>query len=582
MNKFANDTQHNTSLLASHIPTKESITFIVTPNGHLKSEDSHDENATYDYSSDNACEFQNEDENNDISSSFDDEEEFGSNSTLLGFDNIVIDQCNLIYIRYSCIGDPLIECTHCGTLMWYQEQTGKQRRTIVPKYQIDRWKNLQPTNCFEVAACIVGDVDTCFKRDILLERHNGRLKKISEFHPSYLAYHYPLLFPYKEDGFRPEVLHRETNKKEEAKGIRLPSDIALHLGFKPELTKFDLPYAHILLFLHLSSKYLTTGEINKIISAEIPSEEDDMELYHLVKTHMIHGPYGLANRCSPCMKNGKCYKYFLKKFQPTIVVDRDGYPMCIRRENGNTIMKRYVSPSEACWRLFHFLFMGPTCYEDIKDVSGKVLDSFRDACFEMGFLEDDNEYAATINEAKDWGFGHFLRKLFVTMLLSSNIDRPRHIWERNWSTPCDDILYKQRNKTSNTATLTSHRSNSFNITESEPNGKTLSTKNQQKNKNEPLPDCGITNGEQRPVVALGMNHSPSVSGDLHGVQPDPIAIDILRKELEHETFARLIITPIEVPLPDEMEAYMVLQECLEMRRIFLYRSICSMGKKGYI
>lgn len=62
---------------------------------------------------------------------------------------------------------------------------------------------------------------------------------------------------------------------------------------------------------------------------------------------------------------------------------------------------------------------GPICYEDIKDVGGKILDSFRDACFEMGFLEDDNEYVAVINEATNWGSGHFLRKLFVNMLLTS-------------------------------------------------------------------------------------------------------------------------------------------------------------------
>src|SRR3954470_22819019 len=65
----------------------------------------------------------------------------------------------------------------------------------------------QPT-VSEVAALIVGDVDTGSKRDILLERKSGRLKRISEFHSSYLAYQYPLLFPYGEDGFRLGVLLR--------------------------------------------------------------------------------------------------------------------------------------------------------------------------------------------------------------------------------------------------------------------------------------------------------------------------------------------------------------------------------------
>ncbi|XP_050910051.1 uncharacterized protein LOC127123919 [Lathyrus oleraceus] len=278
---------------------------------------------------------------------------------------------------------------------------------------------------------------------------------------------------------------------------------------------------------------------------------------------------------SPCMKNGKCSKYFPKKFQPKTVVDRDGYPVYRRRENDNTVMKkhvtldsrhvipynayllekiqahinmeccnqsssvkylfkyinkgcdritiivvengtdrssvirnvdkikqyldcRHVSPSEACWRLFsfpihgrfpaverfyfhlegyncvyytdyemindvldilnvkqsmftswmeanksypeaifftysqfiskfvydkrhqcwrpckqgytigrliwvspstselyylrmmHIVVKGPTCYNDINDVGGKILDSFRDACFEIGFFEDEN------------------------------------------------------------------------------------------------------------------------------------------------------------------------------------------------
>lgn len=74
----------------------------------------------------------------------------------------------------------------------------------------------QPT-IYEVVALIVGDVDTDSKIDILLESQSGRLKRISEFYPSYLAYQYPRLFPYREDGFRPEVIHRVTNKKRKQK-----------------------------------------------------------------------------------------------------------------------------------------------------------------------------------------------------------------------------------------------------------------------------------------------------------------------------------------------------------------------------
>lgn len=51
------------------------------------------------------------------------------------------------------------------------------------------------------------------------------------------------------------------------------------------------------------------------------------------------------------------------------------------------------------------------------------------------------------------------------------------------------------------------------------------------------------NGEQAPVSGPNMIRSHSISGDLHGVQPDPIAADILRKEPEQETFVRLRISP---------------------------------------
>ncbi|XP_071699546.1 uncharacterized protein [Rutidosis leptorrhynchoides] len=61
----------------------------------------------------------------------------------------------------------------------------------------------------EVAALIIGDIDgTCDKRDIVIEHRRKGLKHISELHPSYLALQYPLLFPYAEDGYRVDILHK--------------------------------------------------------------------------------------------------------------------------------------------------------------------------------------------------------------------------------------------------------------------------------------------------------------------------------------------------------------------------------------
>ena len=60
----------------------------------------------------------------------------------------------------------------------------------------------------EVAALIVGDVGDAEKRDIIIQAQGGQLQRIDEFHASYLAYQYPLLFPYGEDGYRLNIAHR--------------------------------------------------------------------------------------------------------------------------------------------------------------------------------------------------------------------------------------------------------------------------------------------------------------------------------------------------------------------------------------
>ncbi|CAN6801732.1 unnamed protein product [Brassica oleracea var. botrytis] len=55
----------------------------------------------------------------------------------------------------------------------------------------------------EVAALVVGDFQNNMdKRDIILEKKSGKVKRINELHPCYLPLQYPLIFPYGEDGFR--------------------------------------------------------------------------------------------------------------------------------------------------------------------------------------------------------------------------------------------------------------------------------------------------------------------------------------------------------------------------------------------
>ncbi|KAL5194228.1 Replication protein A DNA-binding subunit B [Glycine soja] len=76
-------------------------------------------------------------------------------------------------------------------------------------------------NVPEIAALIAGDFHPDSKRDIIVETQNGELQRIHELHPSYVPLQYPLLFPYGENGYRPDILHRCTSSSKKRKQNRL-------------------------------------------------------------------------------------------------------------------------------------------------------------------------------------------------------------------------------------------------------------------------------------------------------------------------------------------------------------------------
>ena len=109
-----------------------------------------------------------------------------------------------------------------------------------------------------------------------------------------------------------------------------------------EWQKRGLSHAHILIFLQPANKYPNPEDIDKIISAEIQNKYTDPELYEIVSKHMIHGPCELPNRSAPCMADGKCIRFFPKKFNEAIIVDQDGFPVYMRTNDGHTVQKHGI------------------------------------------------------------------------------------------------------------------------------------------------------------------------------------------------------------------------------------------------
>ncbi|XP_022031084.1 uncharacterized protein LOC110932031 [Helianthus annuus] len=62
---------------------------------------------------------------------------------------------------------------------------------------------------------------------------------------------------------------------------------------------------------------------------------------------------------------------------------------------------------------------GPRSFKEIRTVNGQLFLTFRDACYAMGLLDDDNKYVVAIKEASFEGHVGYLRGLFATLLFSS-------------------------------------------------------------------------------------------------------------------------------------------------------------------
>ena len=123
-----------------------------------------------------------------------------------------------------------------------------------------------------------------------------------------------------------------------------------------EFQKHGLPHVHLIIFLYSDSKLSTPEEIDSLLSAEFPDEDEQPELFELVKQFMVHTLCDAPNSNALCLHNGKCSKNFPKPFRDHTTVNEDSYANLRRRDTGKKyqvrgqeVDNRWIVPFPPYW-----------------------------------------------------------------------------------------------------------------------------------------------------------------------------------------------------------------------------------------
>jgi len=114
-----------------------------------------------------------------------------------------------------------------------------------------------------------------------------------------------------------------------------------------------------------------------------------------------------------------------------------------KRQRGTAVGRMYsASPfmgERYYLRLLLTVVRGPTSFQNLRTVDGKVCATFKEACIALGLLEDDGEWVALFSEGAQFMTGMALRHLFALALQHTTISNPLAIWQTFGHSMCDDI-----------------------------------------------------------------------------------------------------------------------------------------------
>ncbi|XP_074324272.1 uncharacterized protein LOC141661187 [Apium graveolens] len=342
----------------------------------------------------------------------------------------------------------------------------------------------------EVACVMVGDIDTTVgerdiivekkpnenERDIIMEKSEKKLERISSVHPSLMALQYPILLPFGEDdGYHDEIpyVDSETQTKKKRKRItikeyysyrlqvrknegiyirlagrlyqqyvvdafscieqarlwwlrthqtNLRSDLYSTLAKKVvnggtdaanvvmyvvEFQKRGLPHVHMLIWLDGDSKRNLTANIDKYVTAEIPDPITDPVAYDAFTYDEI----------------------------PQYYVWNETDRIWTMRKKGNQIGRLLYTHHSAgeLWylRLFLSNVRGPTSFDALKTINGVCCRTFKEACKQLGLLDDDNEWHSVLKYCSNGGFPEQIRQLFMHIIVNCQVTDLKKLWEQH-------------------------------------------------------------------------------------------------------------------------------------------------------
>ncbi|GFW48878.1 uncharacterized protein TNCV_3900761 [Trichonephila clavipes] len=87
---------------------------------------------------------------------------------------------------------------------------------------------------------------------------------------------------------------------------------------------------------------------------------------------------------------------------------------------------------------------GPTSFEFLRTVNGRVFNTYQDACRELQLLEDDNHWDLTLTDAAFTSTPNNIRQLFAIILTTCYPSQAQTLWKKYKNCMTEDILHRIR------------------------------------------------------------------------------------------------------------------------------------------